>query len=187
MVFQNAMRAGALVLAVSMLGACSGNLAADGSEKAAPGAGPENQRRRDPDDTIFAGTGLDSASLFGGDAAEEGGTGLVVNKYLWQASLDTLSFMPLGSTDPFTGVIATEWAATPGTPDERVKVTVFMQRPALEASSLKVAVYREVRTDDGLWVPQAVDPETARKLEDAILTRARQIRIAGLEEDEAAS
>ena len=106
-----------------------------------------------------------------------------VNKYLWRAALDTLSFLPLASTDPFTGVIATDWGANPDAPGERFKVTAYMVRPTLAASSLKVAVYREVRSDGGAWVPASVSADTARKIEDAILTRARQIRIAEVEGD----
>ena len=117
-----------------------------------------------------------SSDIFGGD--DDGQGRLPVNKYLWQGALDTLSFLPLASSDPFTGVIATEWGATPEMPSERLKVTAFITSQALSAASLKVAVYREVRNEDGVWVPAAVSPETARKLEDAILTRAREIRIA---------
>ena len=129
------------------------------------------------DDGITIGTIANrSTGLFGLGADE--GDRLPVNKYLWQASLDTLSFLPLASTDPFTGVIATEWGSSPDVPGERLKVSAFITSPALSAASLKVAVYREVQNEEGAWVPAAVDPETPRKLEDAILTRAREIRIA---------
>lgn len=120
---------------------------------------------------------LSSGSLFRGDDKDKGDA-LPVNKFLWQASLDTLDFLPLASTDPFTGVIATDWGTTPQNPNERFKVTAYMVSSALAASSLKVAVFREIRGADGGWVSATVDPETARQLEDAILTRARQIRIA---------
>ena len=86
--------------------------------------------------------------------------------------------MPLASTDPYTGVITTDWSTTPDAPTERFKVTVYIVTPELAASALKVAVYREGRTEDGLWVPRPVSPETPLKIEDAVLTRARQIRIA---------
>jgi len=167
---------------VAIMAGCSGNYAAE-EEGDVPQSGPIRERRAPPEDTVFAGTALGSGFGLLGDDEADGGA-LPVNKFLWQASLDTLSFLPLDSTDPFSGVIATEWAATPGNPDERLKVTVYLQRAALEASSLKVAVFREARNGEGLWVPQAVNPETPRKLEDAILTRARQIRIATLDEGE---
>jgi hypothetical protein len=106
-----------------------------------------------------------------------------VNKFIWQAALDTLSFLPLTSTDPFTGVIVTDWGSTPDAPGERLKVTAYILDAGLSAASLKVAVYREVQTEAGLWVPAPVSADTAGKLEDAILTRARQIRIAALDEE----
>jgi len=112
------------------------------------------------------------------------GQNLPVNKHLWRASLDTLRFLPLTSTDPFSGVIATDWASNPDTPDERYKVTVYVTEPALAARALNVAVFRERRVDDA-WSPSPVSDATPRRLEDAILTRARQMRVAELEEAEA--
>jgi uncharacterized lipoprotein len=103
-----------------------------------------------------------------------------VNKHIWRAALDTLSFMPIASTDPFTGVIATDWASTAGAPNERLKATVFVTSTALSAQSLRVAVYREV-LQNGAWVAAPVADETPRKIEDAILVRARQLRIAEAE------
>jgi hypothetical protein len=140
---------------------------------------------RIPDGSVFGEGGASLDNLVSGDAfglgRQEEGDSLPVNKFLWQASLDTLGFLPLASTDPFTGVIATDWGAAPNQPGERFKVTAYMLSPTLAASSLRVAVYREVRDGSGAWMPAAVDPATPRKLEDAILTRARQIRIAELE------
>lgn len=146
---------------------------------------PQGPPGRAPDGSVFGDGGATVGNIISGEAfglgGEEDGSSLPVNKFLWQASLDTLSFLPLASTDPFTGVIATDWGAAPSQPGERFKVTAYMLSPALAASSLRVAVYREVRDGSGVWVPAAVDPETPRKLEDAILTRARQIRIAEVE------
>jgi hypothetical protein len=146
---------------------------------------PEGPPGRTADGSLFGDGGATLGNIVSGDAfglgEEEGGSSLPVNKFLWQASLDTLSFLPLASTDPFTGVIATDWGAAPNQPGERFKVTAYMLSPALAASSLRVAVYREVRDGSGGWVPAAVDPQTPRRLEDAILTRARQIRIAEVE------
>lgn len=145
---------------------------------------PQGPAGRSAQGSVFGDDGASVGNLLSGDAfgrGEDQGDAIPVNKFLWQASLDTLSFLPLASTDPFTGVIATDWGAAPGRPDERFKVTAYMLSPALAASSLKVAVYREVRSPEGLWMPAAVDPNTPRQLEDAILTRARQIRIADLE------
>ena len=108
------------------------------------------------------------------------GERMPINRHLWRASLETLSFLPLASTDPFTGVIATDWAASADTPGERYKVTVFITEPELQARALNVAVFRETRDEGGTWTPAPVSEATPRRLEDAILTRARQLRVAQL-------
>ena len=184
-----ARRARVLLLAAALgtgLAACSGNYAPDEDVGPDPNAGPLRQRpavegKLLGDDLSI--NALRDGSLFGSD--ERSGDAMPVNRYLWQGALDTLSFLPLDSTDPFTGVIATDWSAAPDAPSERFKVSVYMLSPVLEASSLRVAVFREARNEDGLWVPRAVNPETATRLENAILTRARQLRIAEVESEQA--
>lgn len=163
--------------ALLVLAGCGGDYAPE--PEVGPSPGP--QREFDPNAPgLFGEGGLSIGSLQEG--LERGGFrqegGVPVNRFLWQASLETLAFLPLASTDPFTGVIATDWGSTPEAPGERFKVTAFMTSPALAATSLNVAVYREVRNAEGVWIPAAVDPATATQIEDAILTRARQIRIA---------
>ncbi|MDT8857402.1 DUF3576 domain-containing protein [Paracoccaceae bacterium Fryx2] len=95
-------------------------------------------------------------------------TTVEVNKYLWNASLDVLNFLPIESVDPFTGVIVTGFGTPPGGGGS-YRATVYVQDPALDARSLKVSL---VSRGGG-----AVSPETSRAVEDAILTRARQLRI----------
>ena len=104
---------------------------------------------------------------------------LGVNSYLWHASLDTLSFLPLVSADPFGGVIISEWYVAPANPDERLKVTIYIMDRALRADALKVVVFRQVRSAN-IWQDATPSPDTARKLEDSILTRARELRLATL-------
>jgi len=104
---------------------------------------------------------------------------LGVNSYLWHASLDTLSFLPLVSADPFGGVIISEWYVAPTSPDERLKVTVYIMDRALRADGLKVVVFRQVRNGN-VWQDSQASPDTAHKLEDSILTRARELRLATL-------
>ncbi|HSS12742.1 MAG TPA: DUF3576 domain-containing protein, partial [Rhizomicrobium sp.] len=104
---------------------------------------------------------------------------LGVNSYLWHASLDTLSFLPLVSADPFGGVIISEWYVAPSSPDERLKVTIYIMDRALRADALKVVVFRQVRNGN-VWQDAAPSPDTAHKLEDSILTRARELRLATL-------
>jgi hypothetical protein len=108
---------------------------------------------------------------------------LGVNSYLWHASLSTLSFMPLASADPFGGVIITNWYTPKNAPNERTKVTVYILSRTLRADGIKVAVFRQTRQADGQWVDASVNPQTATKLEDAILTRARELRLSSQTKD----
>ena len=104
---------------------------------------------------------------------------LGVNSFLWHATLDTMAFMPLQSADPFGGVVITDWYVAPNAPDERLKVTIYIMDRALRADGLKVVVFRQTRTA-GAWSDAQPSPDTAHKLEDAILTRARELRLASL-------
>ena len=106
---------------------------------------------------------------------------LGVNSYLWHASLDTLSFLPLVSADPFGGVIISEWYVAPSSPNERLKVTVYIMDRSLRADGLKVVVFRQTRNASG-WSDAAASPDTAHRLEDSILTRARELRLATLDQ-----
>ncbi|MBW4036968.1 MAG: DUF3576 domain-containing protein [Proteobacteria bacterium] len=115
----------------------------------------------------------------GGHAAPAGSaTGVAVNAYLWRASLDTLSFMPLASADPFAGVIITDWYSPPATPNERFKATAYVLGSMLSANDVKVSIFRQIR-QGGDWVDQPVDPATANGIEDRILARAAQLKAAG--------
>lgn len=115
-----------------------------------------------------------------GTTAIESGSGKVtlgVNSFLWHASLDTLAFMPLASADPFGGVIITDWYSSPDDTNERLKVTVYILDRRLRADGIKIAVFRQTRSGNA-WVDATVNPDTASRLEDAILTRARELRLA---------
>jgi hypothetical protein len=102
-------------------------------------------------------------------------TTIGVNSYLWRASLDALSFMPLLQTDSNGGVIVTDWYTNPKNAGERVKVTVTILDQDLRADALRVAASREV-SQNGVWVGAPVQAATVQKLEDIILTRARDLR-----------
>lgn len=118
--------------------------------------------------------------LFGGRDDElegSGGSGIPVNAHLWRASLDTVSFMPLASADPFGGVIITDWFSPADTPNERFKVTILILRRELRADGVRANVFRQIRGTDGQWIDSATDPATAVDLENAILTRARELRV----------
>ena len=109
------------------------------------------------------------------DLAASQVTTIGVNSYLWRASLETLSFMPLLQTDSAGGVIVTDWYVNPATPTERMKVTVSILDQDLRADALRVATSRQVN-QNGQWVEAPVQAATVQKLEDIILTRARDIR-----------
>lgn len=122
----------------------------------------------------------DGIVLFGKKALDNeggGGGGIGVNSFLWRASLDTISFMPLSSADPFGGVIITEWYTPPESPDERFKLTVYILDTRLRADGVRVALFRQER-DQGEWENSDASSVARTELEDAILTRARQLRIS---------
>ena len=126
-------------------------------------------------DSIFGAGGL---NVFGkGDEDDSGGGAIGVNSYLWRASLDTVSFMPLASADPFGGVILTDWYSAAEKPDERIKLNVFILDKQLRSDGIQVKVFRQVKKG-GEWRDASVADETGRSIEDAILTRARQMRVA---------
>src|SRR5690348_7371819 len=106
-----------------------------------------------------------------------GGGGIGVNSFLWRASLDTVAFMPLVSADPFGGVIITDWYTPPQSPNERFKINVFILGRTLRADGVRAAVFRQQMAAAG-WVDAPVAGSTATDLENAILVRARQLRIA---------
>jgi hypothetical protein len=107
-------------------------------------------------------------------------SGIGVNAYLWRASLETIDFMPLAQADPFGGVIITDWYSPPETPGERFKLNVYILDTELRADGVKVAVFRQIDGTDAGWVDAAVDAKTATAIEDNILTRARELRIAAI-------
>ena len=109
------------------------------------------------------------------DLAASKVTTIGVNSYLWRAALETLSFMPLLQTDSNGGVIVTDWYANPANPSERVKVTVSILDQDLRADALRVAASRQV-AQAGSWIDAPVQAATVQKLEDIILTKARDLR-----------
>ena len=113
------------------------------------------------------------------DLAASQVTTIGVNAYLWRASLDALSFMPLLQTDSNGGVIVTDWYANPKNPGERMKVTVSIVDQDLRADALRVAASRQISTN-GQWVDAPVQAVTVQKLEDIILTKARDLRRAAI-------
>ena len=127
-------------------------------------------------------SGSNSTDMDTGATIVAGGNNRItlgVNSYLWHATLDTLAFMPLASADPFGGVVITDWYVAPNAPDERLKATIYIMDRTLRADGLKVVVFRQTRVN-GTWGDAQASADTAHKLEDAILTRARELRLATL-------
>jgi hypothetical protein len=124
-----------------------------------------------------------SAGVLFSDSSGEGTEGAVaVNAFLWRASLDTISFMPLSSADPFGGVIISDWYSPPETPDERFKVNVYILGRVLRADGLKVSVFRQTQDAAGTWADAVVGADVATEFENAVLTRARELRLQAVDE-----
>jgi len=121
-------------------------------------------------------------ALFAPDSSDKssgnGGSGIGVNSFLWHASLDTVSFMPLASADPFGGTIITDWYSPPDTPNERFKINIFIMGRDLRADGVRARVFKQHKDPNGQWVEASVDQTTGTGIENAILARARQIRMS---------
>jgi hypothetical protein len=102
-------------------------------------------------------------------------TTLAINSYLWRAAVDTVSFAPLLQANAQSGVIITDWYSNPKAPGERVKLTVAILDPDLRADAVRVSAAKQVY-QNGAWVDAPVTAATVQKLEDIILTRARDLR-----------
>ncbi len=157
-----------LVLA-SLLAGCSGGTVAED-------AGYDTKQKRLATLGKVGGSGLDG--IFGDGGGSDNSGGISVNSFLWRASLDTISFFPLSQADPFGGVIITDWYAAAETPDTRFKLNVFILGRELRADGLRVSAFKQIRTASGQWVDTPVGEETVFSLENAILSRARELRIA---------
>jgi len=161
----------AAVLMAATLGACGdANLRTPGADEYQQ----DSRRSR----VMGRLSGDDGILVFGTDRSrrEDGGVGIGVNAFLWRASLDTVSFMPLSSADPFGGVIISDWFAPPSAPGERFKLTVYILGRQLRSDGLRVAVFRQV-AQGGVWMDAPTSPGMAGEIEDRILARARELRI----------
>ena len=165
--------------AVAALGACgdSNEVRNVGRDEYTSQSGRDRVRGRltgQDDGLVLFGTSRSSRSDDGGGSGG-GGAGLGVNAYLWRATLDTLSFMPLASADPFGGVIITDWYSPPGTSTERFKATAYVMGRQLRSDGVRISVFRQVRQGNN-WSDALVTPATSAELEDRVLARARELR-----------
>jgi hypothetical protein len=118
--------------------------------------------------------------LGGGKSSGPVVAGIGVNSYLWRATLDILAFMPLSSADPYGGVVITDWYTNPEKQDERFKCTVYILDTRLRADGLNVTVFKQVKDASGAWVDATTADQTSTDIENAILTRARQLRLSNV-------
>lgn len=123
----------------------------------------------------FAGSGCARNRNVPAGLAPSRVTTIGVNSYLWRAAVDTVSFAPLLQANPNSGVIITDWYSNPKAPGERIKLTVAVLDPDLRADALRVSAARQLY-QNGTWVDAPVSAATVQKLEDIILTRARDLR-----------
>lgn len=128
---------------------------------------------------MTGGTLFTTAHNNGDNSADQGGA-LGVNAYLWRGALDTLSFMPLASADPFGGVIITDWYEPPAGNGERFKATAYILGRQLRADGIRITIFRQV-LQDGQWVDSPVAASTAAEIEDKVLARARELRTQSAE------
>ena len=153
------------------------------------GTDPERMRTQmiDAENRLTSGGGLfgtkGGIELFNNDKKEksEGGVasiGIPVNPYLWRGVLEIISFIPLASVDPFTGIIITDWYTHIDTPDERCKLNVFIKGAELKTSNLKVNSFCQTLSKSGNWVDQKINKENNAKLENAILNKAKKLKLA---------
>ncbi len=136
----------------------------------------------DPTTTRLGGDDSGSLFTFGkgankdqGSSGGGGGSGIGVNAFLWRGALDTISFMPLASADPFGGVIITDWYTPPGTSGERFKATIYILTRDLRSDGLRVNLFRQV-LQNGQWVDATVSDQTVGDIENKVLDRARHMR-----------
>lgn len=121
-----------------------------------------------------------SISLFGKDketSTQTTNIGMPVNPYLWKASLNTIDFMPLSSTDPFAGTIITDWYTAENSQGERCKLNIFINGKDLKTDNLKVSAFCQ-KLENDQWVNMPSKPEENIRLENIILNEAKKIKLS---------
>jgi Domain of unknown function (DUF3576) len=172
-----------LALAASLslaLSACAANRPAEQSGERQGAINGQPAASRQPDEIDTEATILTVLGLAKKESVKDPGpqTGRTVSPILWQAVHDTLDFVKYASEDPLTGSIVTDWYSPPGNPNVRYRVNVFILSRALHSDSLAVTVDRQARSSDGQWTETTIARQVETDLENAILTRARQLKRA---------
>lgn len=128
---------------------------------------------------LFGGDGSEDKGIFGGggeDASGGGGPSMAINPFLWRATLDSLSFMPLASTDPVGGVVLTDWYEDPEQPGERFKINALLEGRELRPDAIRISIFRQALDPvSHQWRDVPSSESVARNFEDIILTRAREL------------
>src|SRR5262245_18111222 len=170
----------ALTFAIGLLAACSGSKPNPTDPGYIGREGPSSSGSMPGgsvlgDSNLIFGTAKDRPGGGGGRGGDAGGGALGVNAYLWRGALDTLSFMPLASADPFGGVIITDWYTPSATNGERFKATAYILGRELRSDGVRIAIFRQV-LDRGQWVDAPVSAVTVGEIENKVLSRARELR-----------
>ena len=169
----------ALTVAASLSACAPGSIHTQASYPTRARGSDKIQYTDQPRTTIF-GKGKDlTTALFSSGNKNASRSGVGVNSYLWRASLDTIAFMPVASADPFGGTILTDWYEDPGHPGERFKIDVYILDRQLRADGVRVSVFRQKMVKNH-WRNEKVSPDMANNIENAILTRARTLRVIDL-------
>jgi len=165
----------AAALALGLLAGCgSSQLRTPGDDEYNVSSGREQALR-------LTGSASEGILILGTDRTRRdndagAGPGLGVNAFLWRATLDTLSFMPLVSADPFGGVIITDWYSPPQAAGERFKATAYVLGRQLRSDGVRVQVFRQVQ-QGSQWVDVPTAASTNTEMEDRVLARARELRV----------
>lgn len=167
------------LLALSFsLSACNGPIKTEASYPTRPKGSDKILYSDQKQETVWGDGDTIGSKLFGREKdKDDGGAGIGVNSFLWRASLDTVAFMPVASADPFGGVILTDWYENPDTPGERFKLSVYILDRQLRADGVRVSVFKQTK-ERGEWRDAKVPADMATNIENTILTRARELRVA---------
>ena len=168
----------ASILTAGLLASCNGNIKSEASYPTRPEGTDKILYSDQKQETIWGEGQTIGDKIFGRDKdSEDNGAGIGVNSFLWRASLDTVSFMPVASADPFGGVILTDWYENPDQPGQRFKLSIYILDRQLRADGVRVSVFKQTQ-EKGAWRDAKVPTDMATNIENTILTRARELRVA---------
>ncbi|MCK5554676.1 MAG: DUF3576 domain-containing protein [Alphaproteobacteria bacterium] len=168
-----------IILTAVTLGGCSTPVKKEASYPTRPTGTDKILYSDQKRETIWGEGESLSSKLFGKDkaASDGGGGGIGVNSFLWRATLDTISFLPIASADPFGGVILTDWYENPDVQGERFKLNIYILDRQLRADGLRVTVFKQKLNEKSGWRDVKISKDVSFDIENAILTRARNLRI----------